>query len=268
MLFFFFCSDFFCNRFARSQCTRGQDRVQGHTRANSDICWSCNAQMLQIADLRRPTWGQVCLRSYWNSFLLFSGPFSACSIHVGPCAWRPSFSQHAWGGGCWRGSPANARRQGVRAGRVRARQHYTLRRGATQAGMRQRFAALRRPRCHSTSRPTLPLPQPGEAGTFAADNLDAPGVLHRHIQVHISQAHIPGHTCASLAAHPGECALKGDGAPGKDAGGGTRRSVITKHIKRPAASASPRCKWERQAQPAKEENAEVRTGECNILMCG
>ena len=38
---------------------------------------------------------------------------------------------------------------------------------------------------------------------------DAPGVLHGHIQVHISQAHIPGHTCASLAAHPGECALKG-----------------------------------------------------------
>ena len=110
----------------------------------------------------------------------------------------------------------------------------------------------------------LPMPQ----GQPVADNLDAPGVLHGHIQVHISQAHIPGHTCASLAAHPGERALKGDGARGKDAGGGTRRSVITKHIKRPAASASPRCKWERQAQPAKEENTEVRTGECDILMCG
>ena len=83
----------------------------------------------------------------------------------------------------------------------------------------------------------LPLPQ----GQPVADNLDAPGVLHGHIQVHISQAHIPGHTCASLAAHPGERALKGDGARGKDAGGGTRRSVITKHIKRPAASASPQC---------------------------
>ena len=58
----------------------------------------------------------------------------------------------------------------------------------------------------------LPMPQ----GQPVADNLDAPGVLHGHIQVHISQAHIPGHTCASLAAHPGECALKGDGARGKD----------------------------------------------------
>ena len=84
----------------------------------------------------------------------------------------------------------------------------------------------------------LPMPQ----GQPVADNLDALGVLHGHIQVHISQAHIPGHTCASLAAHPGECALKGDGARGKDAGGGTRRSVITKHIKRPAASASPRAR--------------------------
>ena len=34
--------------------------------------------------------------------------------------------------------------------------------GATQAGVLQRLAALRRPGCHSTSRPTLPLPQPGE----------------------------------------------------------------------------------------------------------
>ena len=89
-------------------------------------------------------------------FCFFSGPFSACSIHVGPCARRPNLSQHAWEGGCWRGSPANARRQGVRAGRVRARQHYTLRRGATQAGTLQRLAALRHPVCHPTSRPTLP----------------------------------------------------------------------------------------------------------------
>ena len=49
----------------------------------------------------------------------------------------------------------------------------------------------------------FPMPQ----GQPVADNLDAPGVLHGHVQVHISQAHIPGHTCASLAAHPGECAL-------------------------------------------------------------
>ena len=110
----------------------------------------------------------------------------------------------------------------------------------------------------------LPMPQ----GQPVADNLHAPGVLHGHIQVHISQAHIPGHACASLAAYPGECALERDGARGKDAGGGTRRSVITKHIKQPAASAGPRCKWERQAQPAKEENTEVRSGECDILMCG
>ena len=63
----------------------------------------------------------ICRRRF---FFFFSGPFSACSIHVGPCARRPNFSRHAREGGCWRGSPANARRQGVRAGRVRARQHY------------------------------------------------------------------------------------------------------------------------------------------------
>ena len=42
----------------------------------------------------------------------------------------------------------------------------------------------------------LPMPQ----GQPVADNLDAPGLLHGHIQIHISQAHIPGHMCASLAA--------------------------------------------------------------------
>ena len=56
-----------------------------------------------------------------------------------------------------------------------------------------------------------------------------PRCARRPARVHISQAHIPGHTCASLAAHPGKCALKGDGTRGKEAGGGTRRSVITKH---------------------------------------
>ena len=99
-------------------------------------------------------------------------------------------------------------------------------------------------------------------GQPVADNLDALGVLHGHVQVHISQAHIPGHTCASLAAYPGECSLKRGGARGKDAGGGARRSVITRHVKRPAASAGPRCKWERQVQPAKEENTKMRTEEC------
>ena len=225
-------------------------------------------------------------------------------------------SQHAWEGGCWRGSPANSRRQGVRAGRVQARQHYTLRRGATQVGMLQRLAALRRPGCHLTTHaalaaarkrhfccmragqqadegccfrgpfaacfepehnqvaapgglsmprqqrcrdicvsPGLSIPAEGTdergincgllpmpQGQPVADNLDAPGVLHGRIQVHISQAHIPGHTCARLAAYPGERSLKKNGARGKDAGGGARPSVITKHITRPAASAGPRCK--------------------------
>ena len=114
-----------------------------------------------------------CSACYFLFFFLFfffvSGPFSACSIHVGPCARRPSFSQHAWAGGCWRGSPANARRQGVRAGRVRARQHYTLRRGgnSTRDAAQARCAATARMPLHLTTHVALAAAR-REVGTSAA----------------------------------------------------------------------------------------------------
>ena len=42
----------------------------------------------------------------------------------------------------------------------------------------------------------LPMPR----GAALADKLNAPGILDRHIQIHVSQPHVPSHTCANLAA--------------------------------------------------------------------
>ena len=93
-MLFFFC--FFARTFLQPFCAvplhrRGQDQVQGHTWANSDICLSCNAQRLQItafADLRRPTWGQVCLRSYWN-FALHAANLPNTKWIKRALAWQP-----------------------------------------------------------------------------------------------------------------------------------------------------------------------------------
>ena len=46
-------------------------------------------------------------------------------------------------------------------------------------------------------------------GQPVANNLNPPCVLHGHIEVHVGQPHVSGHTCASLATHPGEGSLKG-----------------------------------------------------------
>ena len=46
-----------------------------------------------------------------------------------------------------------------------------------------------------------------------------------------------------------------DGARGKDACSGTRRPVVTWHIKQPSAGAGPRHERERQAQPAKKKDS-------------
>ena len=66
---------------------------------------------------------------------LFS-PASSTQVPVHGAPRRLGLRQHAWGGGCGRGSPASARRRGARAGRALARQHYT------QGRMLQRLAAL------------------------------------------------------------------------------------------------------------------------------
>ena len=91
----------------------------------------------------------------------------------------------------------------------------------------------------------LPMPK----GQPVADNLNPPCVLHGHIEVHVGQPHVSGHTRASLATDPGEGSLKRDGARGKDASSGTRRPVVTQHIQRPSAER------ERQAQPRRRRRS-------------
>ena len=73
-----------------------------------------------------------------------------------------------------------------------------------------------------------------------AHHVNAPGILHGHLQPHVSQLHVLGRMCANFVTYPGECSIKRDGPRGKDAGSGTRRSVITKPIRRLAAQ-GPRC---------------------------
>ena len=77
-------------------------------------------------------------------------------------------------------------------------------------------------------------------GGAIRDNLDAPCIGHRHIDIHVCEPHVAGDPRAGLPADSHHSVLEGQGAGGQDPRSGTRGAVVTERAKLPPKAAFAR----------------------------
>ena len=96
------------------------------------------------------------------------------------------------------------------------------------------------------------------------DDLDAPRVAHRDVDVHVGDP-VACNARASLPADTGDGMLERKGSRCQDTGRSARRAVVTQRVEAAAAATDARRQGERQPQASQQEHPEVfgRQGDCS-----
>ena len=97
------------------------------------------------------------------------------------------------------------------------------------------------------------------------DDLDAPRVAHRDVDVHVSDPDVACNARASLPTDAGDGMLERKSSRCQDTGRSARRAVVTERVEAAAAAADARRQGERQPQASQQEHPEVfgRQGDCS-----
>ena len=97
------------------------------------------------------------------------------------------------------------------------------------------------------------------------DDLDAPRVAHRDVDVHVSVPDVACNARASLPTDAGDGMFERKGSRCQDTGRSARRAVVTQRVEAAAAAADARRQGERQRQASQQEHPEVfgRQGDCS-----
>ena len=87
-----------------------------------------------------------------------------------------------------------------------------------------------------------------------SDDLDAPRVAHRDVDVHVGDTDVACNAFASLPTDTGDGMLERKGSRCQDTGRGARRAVVTQRVEAAAAAADARSQGERQPQASQQEH--------------
>ena len=105
-------------------------------------------------------------------------------------------------------------------------------------------------------------------GQAIGNDLNAPCIGDRDINVHVSHTDVPRDPCSGLAAGSFNCPLQWQRSRGEhaccDAGG----AVVSECVQAPVANAEARRRRQRQPEAAEKEHTELRTGNDNAVMSG
>ena len=100
------------------------------------------------------------------------------------------------------------------------------------------------------------------------DNLYAPLVRDRHIEVHVRKPDVSGDLHDRPARRHAQGAAWGQRTRGQDPRGGAGRAVVTERVKLPVAAASARREREGKSQAAQQQNPVLRTGDGELVASG